>query len=182
MELLLLLRLSCTTREKRAMGFSLRRGLDAFVLGLLVTAPGFVMAGDCDLCGMNERGDCVHASDLGQNNPSKDMKCAICHHVGKCKYNFNSPPSSSPPPPPPPPVTKQKPPPPPPPVTKQSEGLAATGQRRLTQYDFVKAVSGQDFSKAFRLRTKGMRLNGPALIYLFAQGDAVPFFQDATGP
>ena len=57
-----------------------------------------------------------------------------------------------------------------------------TSQRRLTQYDFVKAVSGQDFSKAFRLRMKGMRLNGPALIYLFAQGDAVPFFQDATGP
>ena len=84
----------------------MRRGLVAFVLGLLVTAPGLVMAGDCDLCGMNERGDCVHASDLGQNDPSKDMKCAICHHVGKCKYNLRgrsqsspSPPSSSPPPP-----------------------------------------------------------------------------------
>ncbi|WZN66385.1 hypothetical protein HKI87_15g79500 [Chloropicon roscoffensis] len=147
------------------MGFRLRRGLVAFVLGLLVAAPGLVMAGDCDLCGMNERGDCVHASDLGQNDPSKDLKCAICHHVGKCKHNLRgraksspSPPSSSPPPPPPLAVTKQK-----------REGLAATGRRRLTQYDFVTDVSG-------------MRLNGPALVYHFAQGDAVPFFQDATGP
>ena len=163
----------------------MRRGLVAFVLGLLVTAPGLVMAGDCDLCGMNERGDCVHASDLGQNDPSKDMKCAICHHVGKCKYNLRgrsqsspSPPSSSPPPPPPPAVTKQKPPPPPPPPPPpvQSEGLAATGQRRLMQYDFVTVVSEQDFSKAFRLRTKGMRLNGPALVHHFAQD------RDATGP
>ena len=74
----------------------MRRGLVAFVLGLLVAAPGLVMAGDCDLCGMNERGDCVHASDLGQNDPSKDMKCAICHHVGKCKYNLRGRSQSSP--------------------------------------------------------------------------------------
>ena len=169
------------------MRFTLRRGLVAFVLGLLVAAPGLVMAGDCDLCGMNERGDCVHASDLGQNDPSKDLKCAICHHVGKCKYNLSGRARSSP-----------SPPSPPPPVTKQADGLAATGQRRLTQYDFGTDVSGQDFSKAppvtiqkpppppppppppvteqKQVRPKGMRLNGPALVHHFAQD------KDATGP